>query len=178
MEAHNYYGNYASVEEAMREVQRLEDLGYTRDEISILSKDKREAEEIRRGADLDEPTIAEADAAAGAATGAALGGLGGLLAAAGALVIPGIGPILAAGPIAAALTGAATGGLVGGALGGIVGILTESGIDETEARRLNERFDSGDIIVYAKRRNDLGKDGKVTYTEGETIYNENPERDL
>ena len=52
--------------------------------------------------------------AEGTYTGGALGGIAGLLAGVGALLIPGIGPIVAAGPIAATLTGVVGGGLAGG----------------------------------------------------------------
>ena len=50
----------------------------------------------------------------GAATGGLIGGAAGLLAGIGALAIPGLGPIVAAGPIAATLTGAVGGGLIAG----------------------------------------------------------------
>lgn len=176
MEQQNYYGNYATVDEALRQIKRLEEQGYTRDEISILAKDRDRLREVNNNevgytdGTVTDGTVVEQDAAAGAATGAALGGLGGLLAAAGALVIPGIGPILAAGPIATALAGAATGGLVGGALGGIVGALTESGIEESEAVRLNERFNEGDIIVYTNPKDHENRD--------RVVINDNDERKL
>ena len=73
------------------------------------------------------------DVVADAGIGAAIGGVGGLLlSAAGALTIPVIGPILAAGPIAAALTGAG----IGAAAGGLIGALTESGVPEEDAEIL------------------------------------------
>ena len=64
------------------------------------------------------------------ATGATIGGvIGALVGAAGALLIPGIGPILAGGLIASALGGAA----VGVAAGGLAGAL--DGLAIPEARR-------------------------------------------
>jgi len=87
------------------------------------------------------------DVVADAGIGAAIGGVGGLLlSAAGALTIPVIGPILAAGPIAAALTGAG----IGAAAGGLIGALTESGIPEEDARYYAEGVRRGDVLVTVK----------------------------
>src|SRR5258705_10406130 len=55
-------------------------------------------------------TKAPEGAAAGAGTGALLGGALGWAAGVGALAIPGLGPLIAAGPILATLSGIATGG--------------------------------------------------------------------
>jgi len=81
--------------------------------------------------------------ATGAATGGLLGGAAGLLASLGLLAIPGIGPILAAGPIAATLTGAAVGAGAGGLLGGLIGL----GIPEDEAHQYNRYVDNDNILV-------------------------------
>jgi hypothetical protein len=71
--------------------------------------------------------------------GGALGWLAGI----GALAIPGVGPFVAAGPIAAALSGAA----VGGALGGISGALIGMGIPEYEAKRYEGKVREGGILI-------------------------------
>jgi Sec-independent protein translocase protein TatA len=60
--------------------------------------------------------------------------------------VPVIGPILAAGPIAAALTGAG----IGAAAGGLIGALTESGIPENEAKYYAEGVRRGDVLVTVK----------------------------
>lgn len=65
----------------------------------------------------------------GAGTGSLAGGVGGVLAGLGLLVLPGVGPMLAIGPIAAGLTGAIT----GGALGGFAGSLVGAGVAEVTA---------------------------------------------
>ncbi|MNI54923.1 hypothetical protein D3C73_1098450 [compost metagenome] len=72
-----------------------------------------------------------------------LGGVTGLLAGIGALAIPGIGPIIAAGPIAAALTGAVVGAGTGGLVGGLIGL----GIPEDEAASYDNYVDEGRILV-------------------------------
>ena len=75
-----------------------------------------------------------------------LGGIGGWLAGIGALAIPGVGPLIAAGPILAALSGAAVGGAVGGLAGALVGI----GIPEYEAKRYEGRIKSGNILISTR----------------------------
>ncbi|MGW8956040.1 hypothetical protein [Paenibacillus sp. NPDC055715] len=82
-------------------------------------------------------TKAPEGVATGAATGGVVGGGAGLLVGIGAFAIPGIGPILAAGPIAATLTGAA----VGAGAGGLVGL----GIPEDDARQHETYVNQGKI---------------------------------
>ena len=72
-----------------------------------------------------------------------LGGTLGLLAGIGALAIPGVGPLIAAGPIMATLAGLG----VGGALGGITGALVGLGIPEFEAKRYEGRVQKGGILL-------------------------------
>lgn len=85
------------------------------------------------------------DTLGGAATGALLGGFGGLLVGLAALAIPGLGPIVAAGPIAAAITGAG----VGAATGGVVGALIDLGYDEDQAGYYAEGVRRGSTLVTA-----------------------------
>jgi uncharacterized protein (TIGR02271 family) len=82
-------------------------------------------------------------AAAGAGIGAVVGGLGGLLVGLGMLAIPGIGPILAAGPIATTLAGAG----IGAATGGLIGALTGMGIPEEHAQIYAEGVRRGGTLV-------------------------------
>ncbi len=67
----------------------------------------------------------------------------GLLAGIGALAIPGVGPLIAAGPIMATLAGVG----VGGAIGGITGALVGMGIPEYEAKRYEGRIQKGGILL-------------------------------
>ena len=88
-------------------------------------------------------TKAPEGAATGAGTGAVVGGTLGWLAGIGALAIPGVGPLIAAGPIVAALAGAGVGGTVGGLAGALVGM----GIPEYEAKRYEGRVKEGGILL-------------------------------
>lgn len=80
--------------------------------------------------------------AAGAGTGAALGGVLGWLIGIGAIAIPGIGALAAAGPIVAALAGAGAAGATGGLVGGLIG----AGMPEIEAKRYAGRIREGGYL--------------------------------
>ena len=137
-------GVFKSESEAERAVGSLRENGFRDQEISIVAKDDKGREGSRggrtqggrggQGGGMQEDGISD-----GLASGAAWGGLAGLALGAGALAIPGLGPIVAAGPIAAALTGAATGGLAGG--------LIDWGIPEESGRQLQEEVRRGNILA-------------------------------
>ncbi|GKV66071.1 MULTISPECIES: general stress protein [unclassified Sporosarcina] len=132
-------GTYETDREAIAAIESLKRQGYTADEISVISKDAAEVDHVVEETD----THAGEGAATGAATGGLLGGLGGVLTGLGALAIPGVGPIIAAGPIIAGITGAAAGAGVGGLAGALIGM----GIPDEEAHRYNEHFEHGKILV-------------------------------
>jgi len=134
-------GVFNSVQDAQAAVRELEAQGIARDDVSIV------ANKNASGYDTMEDRDKTSDVVADAGIGAAIGGVGGLLlSAAGALTIPVIGPILAAGPIAAALTGAG----IGAAAGGLVGALTESGIPEQDAKYYAEGVRRGDVLLTVR----------------------------
>jgi len=136
-------GVFNSVSDAQSAVRDLEGAGIARDHISLVANKNAVGYDTMDAADRDKTS----DVVADAGIGAALGGVGGLLlSAAGAITIPVIGPILAAGPIAAALTGAG----IGAATGGLIGALTESGIPEDEAKYYAEGVRRGDVLVTVR----------------------------
>ena len=137
-------GIFNNEERAVAAIEDLQRQGYRDDEISVVveNKDRFDAITQRTGVDVDD----QADpggAMAGAAAGGAIGGIGGLLLGLGALAIPGVGPIVAAGPIASTLVGA----LAGGAVGGLAGALVDLGVSEENAELYAERINQGDIMV-------------------------------
>jgi hypothetical protein len=120
-------------------VENLYNADFSYDDISVLMPD-----EVGSGDSvLGKHTKAEEGAAAGAGSGVAVGGTLGLLAGLGALAIPGIGPLIAAGPLVAALGGAAIGATVGGIAGGLIGL----GIPEHEAKRYEGKVREGNILI-------------------------------
>ncbi|HUS14743.1 MAG TPA: DUF2382 domain-containing protein [Chloroflexia bacterium] len=148
--------------EAQRAIEALKAAGFRGDDIGILMQNRDQASEMAE----DTGTKAGEGAAAGATTGGLLGGLAGLLVGLGALAIPGIGPVLAAGPLAAALgpvIGAtATGAVLGAGTGALVGALVGMGIPEEEARVYEQHFNEGRILVTVKS-------GAGRYNEAEQI---------
>ena len=97
----------------------------------------------KRDLGTEKATKAPEGVAAGATTGGLIGGTLGLLAGAGLLAIPGLGPFIAAGPIMAGLAGLGVGGAVGGFTGALIGM----GIPEYEAKRYEGRLLKGGILL-------------------------------
>lgn len=141
-------GVFNTEEMAIRAIDKLHSLGYTKDEISILAEDPERFRRLDGDDDVDVETPKDVGkgAAAGAATGGIIGGLGALVAELGILAIPGVGPFLAAGPIAATVGGLLAGGAIGGAVGALVGL----GIDKEEAKIYEQNLKDGDILVIVE----------------------------
>lgn len=146
------YDSFHTANEAVRD---LVDGGFPRDNISIVANNTSgefgyNQSEVAQ--DKAETTAEESGAGAGvgAGIGAAIGGIGGLLIGLGALTIPGIGPVIAAGPLAVALstlTGAGVGAVAGGVTGGLLGALIGLGVPEEEAQYYAEGVRRGGVLV-------------------------------
>ena len=117
----------------------LRQAGFRHTDISVLFPYNEGTKDFA----AEKNTKAPEGTAAGAGTGAVIGGTLGWLAGIGSLAIPGLGPFIAAGPIAAALSGAA----VGAAVGGITGALVGMGIPELEAKRYEGKVKSGNLLL-------------------------------
>jgi hypothetical protein len=138
------FGVYTSRENAENAVDRLVAESFSQDRISVLLQDKVDTNTF---AHEKQTKLPEGAAKKGAVAGGVIGGALGLLAHIGVLAIPGLGPLIAAGPvIAALLTGIGSGGMLGGIIGGLVGI----GIPEYEARRLESRIRAGAILLSVR----------------------------
>lgn len=123
-------------------VSALEARGVPSSDISIVSNNADERH--------NKETNAAAGAGTGAGIGAAVGGVGGLLTGLGIMAIPGVGPVVAAGWLAATAAGAVAGAVAGGAAGGLIGALTESGVSEDDAHVYAEGVRRGGTLVTAK----------------------------
>jgi hypothetical protein len=130
------YGTYAGAENAINALTRD---GFPISDISVLVPETLGTRDMG----TQKATKAPEGTAAGAGSGAVLGGALGLLAGIGALAIPGVGPLIAAGPIMATLAGVGVGGAVGGVAGGLIGL----GIPEFEAKRYEGRLKKGGILL-------------------------------
>ena len=144
----NVIGVFDNATEAQQALERMISAGMDRDQISIVGRDSDHESEPHS---IKEHT---SGAGKGAGIGAALGGVGGLIAGIAGLAIPGIGPVLAAGPIAAAIGGALGGAGLGAAAGGLIGALTEMGVPEDEARHYEGQVREGKFLVTVRADDD------------------------
>lgn len=108
-------------------------------DISVLFPDQSGTRDFAH----ENNTKAPEGATTGAVGGGVAGGVLGLLAGIGALAIPGVGPLIAAGPILAALSGMAVGATIGGVTGALVGL----GIPEVEAKVYEGKVKDGNILI-------------------------------
>ena len=145
------FGILNSEEQAIRVVDDLKAAGFSSDDISALFPDKGGSRDFAH----EQNTKAPEGAATGATAGGLLGGTLGWLAGIGSLAIPGVGPLIAAGPIMGLLGGAA----VGAATGGLTGALVGYGMPEMEAKRYEGKVKGGNILVsiHTEDRNEVSR---------------------
>jgi hypothetical protein len=134
------FDDYSDAEAAVRELKAA---GIPDHDISIVANNP----DGRYG---DGDSSAAEGAGTGAGLGALAGGAGGLLTGLGIMAIPGVGPVVAAGWLAATAAGAVAGAVVGGAAGGLIGALTDSGVPEEDAHVYAEGVRRGGSLVTAK----------------------------
>jgi hypothetical protein len=135
-------GLFDDYADASAAVGALESAGVPSKDISLVSNnaDNRHGEQSNAGE----------DAGKGAGIGAVVGGAGGLLTGLGLMAIPGVGPVVAAGWLAATAAGAVAGAVAGGAAGGLIGAMTSSGVSENDAHVYAEGVRRGGTLVTAK----------------------------
>jgi hypothetical protein len=138
------YDRYADAERA---VAALQTAGVPHSDISIVANNSDEwYNSGKKDRDRDGVDDRAEGAGKGAGIGAGIGGAAGLLAGLGLLAIPGLGPVVAAGWLAATAVGAAA----GAATGGIIGALTEAGVSEEDAHIYAEGVRRGGTLVTAR----------------------------
>jgi hypothetical protein len=120
-------------------VERLRASGFAADDVSVLFPDKQGSRDFA----FEHHTKAPEGALAGAGLGAIVGGLFGIAAGVGALAPPGLGALVAAGPLLAALSVAAVFALVLGVAGALVG----GRMPEIEAKPYEGKLRTGSILV-------------------------------
>jgi uncharacterized membrane protein len=138
-----------SEEQATRIVNSLKEAGFTNDDVSVLLPDRAGSRDFAHEHNTKAPEGAAAGAVAGGLTAGVLGWLVGI----GTLAIPGVGPLIAAGPILAALSGAAAGGAVGTLAGALVGL----GIPEYEAKQYEGKVKNGNILISVHTEDSKGR---------------------
>ena len=134
------FDHYSDAQAAVEELHRA---GIAHDDISVVASNADGSYDARSSDTADA-------AGTGAGIGALVGGTGGLLAGLGVMAIPGVGPVVAAGWLAATAAGAAAGALAGGATGGLIGALTDSGVPAEDAHVYAEGVRRGGTLVTAR----------------------------
>ncbi len=133
------FGIYSTRHQVENAVDELKAAGYRNTDISVLFPENVGTKEFAHEKDTKAPE----GTATGAVTGGVIGGTLGWLAGIGSLAIPGVGPLIAAGPIIGALSGIGAGGVIGGITGALIGM----GIPEYEAKRYEGRIKRGNILL-------------------------------
>ena len=162
---------FDSYSDATQAVHRLKEAGVAEADISLVAGRSDEGSEAQ-GSDTNDDTAD--DAGKGALLGGALGGGAGILAGIGAMAIPGLGPVVAAGWLASTLVGATA----GAAAGGLIGALTNAGLSEEDAHVYAEGIKRGGTLVTARVNQSqmdravdiLDDDGTVNMDERETQW--------
>ncbi len=149
--------SYDTYDQAVRTVQTLERAGVPHDDITLVSGDKERTVATSVAGDTT------TGAGTGATLGTVLGGGAGLLAGLGALAIPGVGPVVAAGWLIATLTGAG----IGAAAGGLLGSLTGAGMDEGDARTYAEHVGRGGTMVSVRASDTMASQVEYILEHGE-----------
>ncbi|TWH39665.1 Heat induced stress protein YflT [Dulcicalothrix desertica PCC 7102] len=157
-------GTFSSRREAEKALVQLRNSGFAMDRVSVLTKDSNRSESISDASMTDRgDNEAQEGAGIGAVTGTVLGGIGGLLVGLEALLIPGVGPFLAAGTIATTLAGAG----IGAAGGALVGALTGAGIPEEDAQLYSEQVSRGDYLVMLEgSKNEIDRASSILQSSG------------
>lgn len=145
------YGVFDNVDNAERAVSALKDHGVGGNEVSLVRRsDGTGLPRLENEADTGFTVTGPGDVAAGAMKGGAAGIALGILAGAIALTVPGIGPVLAAGPLAGALGTAFAAGAAGMVGGGVVGYLVDQGVSDEAAARYQAALHRGDILLTVR----------------------------
>jgi len=145
--SHTVAGVFNEPRHAEMALNELKTAGFSPDQVSVVAKDTGETKEMVERSDMGGAETA--GAGTGALLGGITGGIAGWLVGIGALAIPGIGPIVAAGALATTIGGAAVGAVAGGLIGALVG----AGVPEDDARSYETHVKEGRILITAQATN-------------------------
>ena len=127
------YRNFAAAQQG---INRLREEGFSDLQISLIGRDPASSPELQHAAESGDQT--ETNALNGAGVGGALGALAGAT----VLTMTGVGPVIAAGAMAAGITGAIVGGLLGAFQGW--------GIHEDHLQNYEEMIKHGRCLVVVQ----------------------------
>ena len=152
-------GLFPSREIAQQALKELKDKEFAIDKISVLTKDPASGQQLLSTEDLNKLTPTRSEGVKmGASVGAATGGLLTLAGGIAALLVPGIGLVLAAESVLTVLLGSATVAGIGGLLGALEGWY----IPQKQAALYNARVSKGDYLIALKgTENDIDRAEKI-----------------
>lgn len=156
------YGIVPTHAEAALLLESLRSGGFSSTDVSVLAPHNQQDV----GLTVEKHSKTLEGTATGATAGGVLGGVVGLLAGIGTLAIPGLGILVAAGPLLATLSGMGLGASVGGLAGGLVGL----GIPEYEAKRYEGHLEKGGILiaVHCEDNEAISRAQELMQTSGAT----------
>jgi len=136
---HTIIGIFDTLRDAQRAMEMLRGGNLSLEDVSVISRTADQGLAVEGGDDVS--------ASEGATVGAVWGGVVGLA----SLVIPGVGPIIAGGALAAAVASAITGAVTGAVVGGVAaGLIHFGGISEDEAQQYELLVQAGKTLVAVK----------------------------
>lgn len=156
-------GLFSTKEQAINAINALKRAGFTDNQIGVVVRDRNDSGELL---DTTYDSDDHSGAAAGAVGGTLLGGLVGLLLGTGAMIIPGVGPVVAGGLLAETLGMTALGAGIGAASGGLLGSLADSGMSEDEARYFESGFRTGSTLLTVKATDRLDEALEIIVRNG------------
>jgi uncharacterized membrane protein len=149
------YGTHKEAEEAVRELQKS---AFDMKKLSIVGKDYQAEEEV-----VGYYTMGDRVKAWGK-TGAFWGGLWGLLFGSAFFLVPGIGPLFAAGPVVGWIVGALEGATVAGGLSALGAALYSIGIPKDSIIEYETQIKAGKFVVITHGSQDEVSKTKAALT--------------
>ncbi len=131
---------FDTLDSARDALDDLDRRGFPHETIGLVMKEppgESSGGEVRKLSDQ------EAAVAKGFGAGAGIGGIAGLLIGISGFAVPGVGAVIAAGPIAAALAGIS----LGATTGGVFGAIRNLGVAEEKARNYEAGIRRGGVVV-------------------------------
>jgi len=144
MSERSVVGIYDTIEQAEEAVHKLDHQGFPTKHISIVTQNLASTKRTH-GFITPEDDLTKR----GTVAGAWIGGLCSLLVGVAFLWIPGVGPLLVAGRLAALLFAGVEGALAGAATGGLLGALANWGIAEEHILEYERHLQGGKYLVIA-----------------------------
>ena len=147
-------GVFSSQQHLEFAINELRESGFPMDRVSVIAKD--DSDNAVQGTDLNKKSGREIakGAKVGSVTGTVFGLLSGLLLSASTLIIPGLGPVVAAGTLAETLAATLAGGGIGAVSGGVIGAFTGLGIPGDKAKVYSARLSQGDYLIVVEGKSD------------------------